>query len=418
MVAELQRPRGFRTATGSTSAAASSRSSDSHRDLMRRRRLPRPSLMFATSRERPSRTGRQSIRGNSASWSRPRSGRHSRRAGRAGSDPQRPLPDFPPGGAWVRPPEAEGVAPPDSACRQGPRRRRAGDDQPDRLRACRPPGHAVLSEDVATDARFDGSRSMEVAGLCTLICAAEEPPAADRRHHPTRHAGPSARSTREDLDVLAAVAGQVSAVVETRGCSTPRSRSGNACAAGRGGRGIASSSTCRRPSPPWRDWSCPTGRPVLYRPERRRRRRPPRRRRPRRSGQARVGGRVGRHSLPDPNGSHRLSRSCRPASPGGPAPSRTRTLKEMTRDAERGAGPTARDPILRHRPVDGARTGPGDALADRDGRTDVRRVRSACRGTRPPGGAGDRQRGSTSRPSRPDGKRRKPSGPKTCSWRC
>jgi signal transduction histidine kinase len=76
-------------------------------------------------------------------------------------------------------------------------------------------GQAVLSEDVRTDVRFGDSKSLEDSQLRTLICA----PLKNHQRHPTGilqldTRDPSSRFNSEDLNILAAVAGQVSVAVE------------------------------------------------------------------------------------------------------------------------------------------------------------------------------------------------------------
>ncbi len=76
-------------------------------------------------------------------------------------------------------------------------------------------GQAILSEDASIDSRFGGSRSVDDAEIRTLMCA----PLKD---HLRRTVGilqldtkdRLARFTREDLNILAAVAGQVSVAVD------------------------------------------------------------------------------------------------------------------------------------------------------------------------------------------------------------
>ena len=75
-------------------------------------------------------------------------------------------------------------------------------------------GKVVLSEDVSVDARFSGSRSLEEARIRSLMCV-------PLRDHTGRPAGilqldtsdPQARFAEEDLDLLAAVAGQVAMAI-------------------------------------------------------------------------------------------------------------------------------------------------------------------------------------------------------------
>jgi signal transduction histidine kinase/ActR/RegA family two-component response regulator len=76
-------------------------------------------------------------------------------------------------------------------------------------------GQAILSADLTADNRFGGSQSVEAAQIRTLICV----PLLDHHRQPfgilqldTRD--PQSRFTPEDLDILVAVAGQVSVAVE------------------------------------------------------------------------------------------------------------------------------------------------------------------------------------------------------------
>jgi signal transduction histidine kinase/ActR/RegA family two-component response regulator len=75
-------------------------------------------------------------------------------------------------------------------------------------------GKVVLSEDVAVDSRFRGSRSAEEARIRSLMCV----PLRDHTRRPTGllqldTSDPEARFVAEDLDLLAAVAGQVAIAV-------------------------------------------------------------------------------------------------------------------------------------------------------------------------------------------------------------
>jgi signal transduction histidine kinase len=76
-------------------------------------------------------------------------------------------------------------------------------------------GQAILSEDATSDSRFQGSRSVDDAEIRTLMCA----PLKDHQRRTvgiiqldTRES--RARFTQEDLDVLAAVAGQIGVAID------------------------------------------------------------------------------------------------------------------------------------------------------------------------------------------------------------
>ncbi|MDR3634935.1 MAG: GAF domain-containing protein [Isosphaeraceae bacterium] len=76
-------------------------------------------------------------------------------------------------------------------------------------------GQAILSEDATSDSRFQGSRSVDDAEIRTLMCA----PLKDHQRKTvgiiqldTRES--LARFTQEDLDVLAAVAGQIGVAID------------------------------------------------------------------------------------------------------------------------------------------------------------------------------------------------------------
>jgi PAS domain S-box-containing protein len=83
------------------------------------------------------------------------------------------------------------------------------------LRPVMDEGKAVLIEDLQVDRRFDASHSVDEAGVRTLMCV----PLRDHTRKPVGAiqidtSDPHARFTDEDLDLLAAVAGQVSLTVD------------------------------------------------------------------------------------------------------------------------------------------------------------------------------------------------------------